>query len=83
MREHSSSSCSTTRADENGKPGPDKSGDFYVVTELASCSLRDYICRRRRNLEAVTKAEVLARLELASAAIFTSEFMVSSVFIFF
>jgi len=41
----------------DGKPGPDQSGDFYVVTELASYSLRDYISRRRRNLEAVTKAE--------------------------
>mmetsp|Transcript_22063 Transcript_22063/g.58343 ORF Transcript_22063/g.58343 Transcript_22063/m.58343 type:complete len:86 (+) Transcript_22063:270-527(+) len=41
MRKHSSSSCcSTARADENGKPGPDKSGDFDVVTEFASYSLR-------------------------------------------
>mmetsp|Transcript_22063 Transcript_22063/g.58342 ORF Transcript_22063/g.58342 Transcript_22063/m.58342 type:complete len:157 (+) Transcript_22063:451-921(+) len=49
---------------------------------LTACG--DDIGRRRRNLEAVTKAEVLARLEYASAAMFTCECMsFTTVFFFF
>jgi serine/threonine protein kinase len=44
-----------------GKPGPDPDdGEMYVVTEMASCSLKDYIAQRRKTGKMMSKETVRA-----------------------
>ncbi|CAK0802639.1 unnamed protein product, partial [Prorocentrum cordatum] len=47
--------------DSAGKPGPDPSdGEMYVVTEVAECSLKDYIEQRRESQATMSKDNVRA-----------------------
>lgn len=61
-----------SRDRESGAAGKDHHGDMYVITELGSCSLKDYLDARRRRHETLSKDAVCCitkAIVLATAAL--------------
>jgi serine/threonine protein kinase len=61
-----------SRDGESGDTGKDAHGDMYVITELGSCSLKDYLVARQTRHEALSKDAVCCitkAIVLATAAL--------------